>query len=557
MPIPVLETAPAGVSPPVHASPNAEVRPCARIAVDLTGMLPGGTVGGAKVLALDLIRRIRQLAPHYELLILTSAVNDAEVAEVAGGATTRLQVLPDGSLPRIDTSRRAGRLRWLAGRWNGRQGRLMKAMRRLDPAPGLCDLGVDVLFCPFTTSRYAEGGLRVVSLVYDLQHVDYPQFFTPQEVAGRNAQLAWLRRWADRIICVSDHARQRFLRELGIPPARARVAPCAIHDRLRTFDEAHVREIRARLGLARDYVLYPANAWPHKNHRLLLAAFGLVRARRPDLDVDLVLTGTLVSGGDELKRFAAALGLGARVHWTGHCADLDLAALYESCRMVVFPSLYEGFGIPLLEAMSFGRPVACSAVTSLPEVGGDAVRYFDPRRPEEIAGAMLAVLDDPGLASELAERGRRRVEAFSGDAMAAEYVAVFDEVLRQPPRARDAVTGIFDDGWTGASIGLAHTGGRGRMVEIDLEVPAWCPSRGMKVYLERVSHWWPRRWTLVRGTRRLLRVNLPAEPGHLSFALTPLFRPSDHGMGDDGRLLGCLCRSVRIHDRNGAGPNLL
>jgi glycosyltransferase involved in cell wall biosynthesis len=554
------------VSPGATRASAEPVRP-ARIAVDLTPMLPGGAPGGAKVLAYDLIQRIRACAPHLRLIVLTTPRIHDEVGAVCGPEVERLLIGSDG-LSAARTAAEYAELeapmallrRGAIHRAGLAVARKLLAPRPVAPPatePSLRERGVELLFCPFTAPLYAEPGIRVVSILHDLQHLTYPQFFSAEEIEGRNTHLRELKRWADIVVCISEYARHTLVHDAGFDAERTRVVPNAIHDRLPRIAADCVGAVRAQFGLSRDYLLYPANGWPHKNHRLLIAAFGLMRARHPGIDVDLVFTGTFGDTSDDLRTFAHRLGLNERVRWVGHCTSDELAALYEGCRMLVFPSLYEGFGIPLLEAMWFDKPVASSTAASLPEVGGDAVRYFDPRRPEDIVAAMIDVLTHPRLAQELVERGRARVRSFSSNAMALAYAATFDELLRRPPTARNAVTGVYGDGWTREVLHVAYAGGRGRTLEIELEVPAWRPLGGVVAHLESPHVAGERDWRIRPGTRRVLRVDLPSEPGHLSIVFTPAFRPSECGLGDDTRLLGCRCAGVRIAEPGRGGVDLL
>ena len=251
---------------------------------------------------------------------------------------------------------------------------------------------------------------------------------------------------ADRLICISEYARGRFLANLRVPPERVTTIPIAVHGRLPRRTPQETEEALGRLGVDRPYLLYPANFWPHKNDRLLLTAYGALRARRPGRVPDLVLTGALAEPAAALAEAVRAMGLAACVRLLGYLPEGDLAALYEGATLVVFPSLYEGFGMPVLEAMHFGKAVACSEVTSLPEVAGDAALFFDPRRPEAIAGALERLLNEPDLRAALARRGEERVAALDTAGMASAYLDVFAAAAR----ATDA-----RGPWSGASIPTA------------------------------------------------------------------------------------------------------
>src|SRR4029077_7740460 len=147
----------------------------------------------------------------------------------------------------------------------------------------------------------------------------------------------------------------------------------------------------------------------------------------------LVCTGALNARLESLRIATARMGLEKRVHFPGFMPDSELAALFQSCRAVLFPSLYEGFGMPVLEAMAFGKVVLCSNVTSLPEIAGDAALFFDPRKPTEIVNAICRLESDSVLAARLIERGCQRVQDFSDSTkMAQQYLQVFREAVGDP-----------------------------------------------------------------------------------------------------------------------------
>src|SRR5262249_42453744 len=151
-------------------------------------------------------------------------------------------------------------------------------------------------------------------------------------------------------------------------------------------------------------------------------------------------------------------GLRTRVHALGYVSEEELAALWTGASCLLFPSLYEGFGIPVLEAMRYGTPVICSGVASLPEVGGDAGRYIDPRKPATIVDALNDLLDRPGYAESLIAAGEARVQEFSTDEMIDRYLEALDDTLMRGGQVQTArVDGVFGDGWLGSML-LATTG---------------------------------------------------------------------------------------------------
>jgi glycosyltransferase involved in cell wall biosynthesis len=239
--------------------------------------------------------------------------------------------------------------------------------------------------------------------LHDVQHLDLPGLFPWAERAFR--ALAWhgsVRR-ARLVIVPSEFVRGRAVERLGLDPERVRVIPHGI-DHARFFPSDRVSQ-------EPPFLFYPAKPWPHKNHARLFEALALLRRERPGLR--LVLTGGGIEGGDGVEQ-------------RGRVSAEELAGLYRGAAALVFPSRYEGFGQPPLEAMASGCPVACSNAASLPEVTGGAARLFDPDSPGEIAAAVAEVLDDPG---PWRERGLARAAELDWDRSAREHEAVYRELV--------------------------------------------------------------------------------------------------------------------------------
>ena len=260
----------------------------------------------------------------------------------------------------------------------------------------------DVVHFPLTIELPRTPLPKVVTL-HDVQHLDLPAMFPRAERALRS--VLWHRslRRAARVIAISEFVRERAVTKLGLDAERVRVVPLGLdHDVLRPGTVE--RE---------PFVFYPARPWPHKNHARLYEAFALVRRERPDYR--LVLTG----GGD-----FGAVPDGVEVR--GHVSQAELVSLMQRASALVFPSLYEGFGLPPLEAMACGCPVASSNAGALPETVGDAARLFDPHDPRAIADAVLDVLREP---APWVERGLARAEQFSWNETARQTDAVYAELL--------------------------------------------------------------------------------------------------------------------------------
>ncbi len=406
------------------------------IAVDLTRLLPGGVSGGVKVVSVELIQQLAEQAPRWNFLVLTSASSHEELAVLQRANVRR--VCLDSAIGSPTQSWRArlrstkhfrGALRHrylsfarsVAWRylWKPRRLRLLETEQ------------VDALLLPLTTPTFYAHGVPTVAVVYDLQHVDHPEFFRRDERVARSMQLATLSKSAARLICISNHTRAAMQRCLAVSPEQTIAIPFGLRSEFPIDERAKAADTLQRHGLkARGFWFYPANSWPHKNHLRLFEAFAEYRRRHGRSSVKLVCCGA-DTGRHEVLRKAIARGhLEDAVKLIGYVSDDALLDLMVSCRGVVFPSLYEGFGMPVLEAMACGVPVACSNRTSLPEVVGDAAELFDPSRTESITAA-LERLDDPNHSATLAAAGRRRAASFDTVAtMAQRYLKVLDDVCQ-------------------------------------------------------------------------------------------------------------------------------
>jgi glycosyltransferase involved in cell wall biosynthesis len=284
----------------------------------------------------------------------------------------------------------------------------------------LRDLNVDLLFCPFTAPTYFEPNIPTVCIIYDLQYKTYPQFFAPEDVAHRGRTFKEAVRRSTALAAISDYSRDVAIAEAKLDPAKIRTIHLHISQhslRNAPRDES----ILGRLQLVPNkYLIYPANFWKHKNHEMLLTAFGIARRSGLADDIRLVCSGAPGERQQWLQQTARSLGLENHILFPGYLANAELQALVTKSAGMIFPSLYEGFGLPVIEAMATGVPVACSNVTSLPEVAGDAAILFDPRIPEQIAQAMISLAHDKKLTAGLIQAGDARAGRFSDSTLMAE-----------------------------------------------------------------------------------------------------------------------------------------
>jgi glycosyltransferase involved in cell wall biosynthesis len=350
-----------------------------RVGISLLTLIPGIS-GGSETYARELTRALARVGElEYEVLVPTIA------EDAGGGLPTRVAVEYPASLTTV------GRLR---------------AMATAAARPGALGRHLDafaVAHYPLTVPL-PRASTRTVLTLLDVQHLDLPQLFSRGERLFRHVAYDRAARQADRVIVISDWVRNRVVERLGLAPERVRAVHLGVDLERFTPDASVARE---------PFLLYPARPWPHKNHGRLFAAFDMLRARHPELR--LVLTG---SGHDSSSLPAGVEALG----------DVPLEArvdLYRRAALVVFPSLYEGFGLPPIEAMACACPVASSSSGSLREVCGDAARLFDPQSVEEIVAAVEEVLASP---REWSLRGPDRARSFTWEATARAHDAIYREL---------------------------------------------------------------------------------------------------------------------------------
>jgi glycosyltransferase involved in cell wall biosynthesis len=279
----------------------------------------------------------------------------------------------------------------------------------------------DLLHFPYD-SCVAWKRAKFVTTVHDVKPLLFPALAQRRNVNGVIEDMIVGDKWAriDHVVTDSQCSKRDIVAHLGVPESRLTVVYPGI-------DPERFRPARRRTDSGRPYVLCVAGADPTKNVGTLVEAFG--RLPQPARDThDLVLVGDF-RRRPELRERAAVLGIEKQMMLPGVVDDDRLIELYRQASLFVFPSRYEGFGLPVLEAMACGCPVICSNASSLPEVTGDAALLVDPMDVEGLAKAMQRVLSDPDLAGDLRQRGPVRAAQFSWDRTARGMVAVYTKVL--------------------------------------------------------------------------------------------------------------------------------
>jgi glycosyltransferase involved in cell wall biosynthesis len=364
-----------------------------RIAVDLTPLLPGGMNGGVKPAILEFIRALQSFQdPVFAFFFITAGSTHVEVQSIMT-ARDRAFCLDSPEAPKSKP------IHFFRGE------------------------KIDLLYAPFGMVRFRDCGVPIISMVVDLLHRDYPHSIPEVERDWREAYFPQMVQCADRFQVVSDYTAERLVHHYGVPAEKIFRTYLPIQDRLKITKSAK--------KCTNSFFFYPANFWVHKNHEVLLIAYQLYRSFSGAEAWDLVLTGADDSRRWVLQELAEGLGIADHVRFTGYVSEMELGRLYSEAAALVFPSLYEGFGIPTVEAMRLGVPILASGGGSLREVVGAAGLVADSRKPLELAVAMQKLASSAGLRAELRRLGLERSRNFTLETEVTRLAEVFVQTARK------------------------------------------------------------------------------------------------------------------------------
>lgn len=279
-------------------------------------------------------------------------------------------------------------------------------------------------------------GVPAVLTVHDMIFKLFPQTQKRLNFWYLNATMPLYCRRADAVITVSECSKRDIVTHYGLDPAKVTVIYEAAGPEFKPASPAEQEQVRQRYGLPEQFLIHVGVIEPRKNlTRLIEALQGL---RDEGLTVPLVVVGPKGWLYDDFFRRLEQLQVRDAVCFPGYLPLADLAAVYSAARMAVMPSVYEGFGLPVLEAMACGTPVVCSRRSSLPEIGGEAAGYFDPLSVEEMAAAIRTVWTDPDLQLAMRRQGLVQASRFSWERAAQETLAVYERILarRADPKSR-------------------------------------------------------------------------------------------------------------------------
>lgn len=312
--------------------------------------------------------------------------------------------------------------------------------RALDPAwswLAIAEMGLELraalrgveVFHASEQLPYAPPGAAVVLTIHDLTTRRFPELHVPENAALHARKEHFARARADRIIAVSNATRDDIVRELGVPAGQISVVYEAADDRFRPYTPAELAPVLARYGLRPgEYILSVGAIEPRKNYARLIEAYAALHARYQASGQNL--PPLVIAGGNGWLYEATLatpgrLGIAGQVRFPGRVPDADLPALIAGTKVFVYPSLYEGFGLPPLEALASEVPVIVSRTSSLPEVVGDAGLYCDPLDSHDLARQLATVLENPAVAANLRQMGPERARRFSWARTARETLDVY------------------------------------------------------------------------------------------------------------------------------------
>jgi len=291
---------------------------------------------------------------------------------------------------------------------------------------------VDLLHVQYTAPLGCS--VPVVVSVHDVSFLEHPEYFPFYRTLQLRLTVRQTIRKAARILTGSEFSRDSIARAYGLDPDRITVVPNAAAQCFHPVPREAARgEMRGRFGMAAPFILSVGDLQPRKNHVGLIEAFARLIHARPQLPHHLILAGKDTWFARRVRDAARHSGVADRIRFLGFVSDDDLLQLYNACDLFCFPSFYEGFGLPVLEAMACGAPVVCSNTSAIPEVADGAALFFNPYNPDKITRAMLDLIQHRELQARTRRLGLQRAAHFNWRKTAQQTLEVYYEVVEQCP----------------------------------------------------------------------------------------------------------------------------
>jgi glycosyltransferase involved in cell wall biosynthesis len=407
-----------GTMSSAHATP-------VRVAID--ARLPAGVWGGVQQVVQGIASGFSALEGDDEFLFLAGPGAEDWLAGRLGGGCRLVSV--DAGFGKTRARRAYDRVSTASPRFGLV---LQQAQARASSVPAVprSDGFVESLGVHLVHFALPQAFLTTVPSIYtphDLLHLHHPEAMTKLHVAYRDRAYRAFSAQARVVLAMTEWGRTDLVQAFELPPSQVAVVPWAP---VTGSGETNGSECSLPVDLPKQFLLYPAQTWPHKNHLGLLDALAVLRER--GVIVPLVCTGVLNGHFAAVRRRMETLGLGDQVRFLGYVREGELSALYAAATALVFPSRFEGWGLPVVEAFAHGLPVACSDATALPEVAGGAALLFR-------ADAIARTWTDAALRADLVQRGRDRVALLGWDRTARILRALYRQVAGRPMTDEDRV----------------------------------------------------------------------------------------------------------------------
>jgi glycosyltransferase involved in cell wall biosynthesis len=288
----------------------------------------------------------------------------------------------------------------------------------------------DVVHFPTQAAYLTE--LPTIYQPHDLQHLHYPLFFSKVQFAQREREYRAFCDQASYVCVQTEWTKQDVINRYQLPADKVVVIPWgSVFGAYKIPSEEDIRETIEKYGLQNRFFFYPARTWPHKNHEVVFRALHILKSEH-GIAPHVFLTGSSTDRRSILDKLAKDLGVSEQVHFLGFVTSTELQAIFSAATAMIFPSRFEGFGLPILEAFHARLPVLSSNATTLPEVARDGALYFDPDSPSELSALMMAILDKPELRRDLIGRGTLVLSQYSFRNTAASFQALYDKTAALP-----------------------------------------------------------------------------------------------------------------------------
>jgi glycosyltransferase involved in cell wall biosynthesis len=381
-----------------------------RVGINFTGLIPG-KIGGHEKYMRALVQYIPHISKSHELFVFLRPETMDEIVESEGVQRVCIKRVPQ---PDAKTSE------------------IHRAVEKL---------GIDIWFSPLLVLDPLTLDIPSVYCVPDLQHEYYPEFFSEDVLGWREKYFRRSAEIADGIITVSNYSKRSILHNYKVAEDKVHVTleDCPTYF---TLENAIENEdfVRKNYGLPERFILYPANLWAHKNHLTLIKALECYEELYGNPPT-LMLTGYQSEAHQRVLQLIKASTVSDRIRFLGYVPNALMPAIYRNAMCLVFPSMFEGFGIPLVEAMRSGCPIIAANNTSIPEIAGDAALYFNTMDPVELAVLIRFVTINSDLRNFLRCNGSQRAKRFSFERCARETLHVFDEVYERSTTRNESIVG--------------------------------------------------------------------------------------------------------------------